>query len=57
VVVCLTLDPRFEGSNPAEDDRYLRAIKIRSTTPYGGEVKILGPCRKILRYAKERYDY
>jgi hypothetical protein len=31
VVACLPLDPRFAGSNPAEDDGFLRVIKIRST--------------------------
>jgi hypothetical protein len=33
------MDPRFAGSNPAEDDGFLTAIKIRSTTYFGGEVK------------------
>jgi hypothetical protein len=27
------------GSNPVKDDGFLRAIKIRSTTSFGGEVK------------------
>jgi hypothetical protein len=38
-LACLLLDPRFAGSNPAEDDGFLRAIKIRSTTSFGGKVK------------------
>jgi hypothetical protein len=41
------------GSNPAEDDGFLRAIKIRSMTFFGGEVKSLAPCHKILQHAKE----
>jgi hypothetical protein len=28
----LPLDPRFTGSNPADDDGFLRALRIRSTT-------------------------
>jgi hypothetical protein len=28
LVACLPLDPRFAGSNPAEDDGFLRVIKI-----------------------------
>jgi hypothetical protein len=36
-VSCLRLDPKFSGSNPAEDDGFLRAIKIRSTTSFGGK--------------------
>jgi hypothetical protein len=33
------LDPRFAGSNPAEDDGYLMAIKICSMTSFKVEVK------------------
>jgi hypothetical protein len=33
------LDPRFAGSNPAEDDGYLMVIKICSMTSFKGEVK------------------
>jgi hypothetical protein len=47
VVACLLLDPRVVGSNQAEDDRFLRAIKIRSATSFGGEVKPSVPCRKM----------
>jgi hypothetical protein len=52
----LPLDPRFEGSNPNEDDVLSRAIKIRSTTSFGGEVKPMFPCRKILRHVKYPYS-
>jgi hypothetical protein len=45
------------GSNPAEDDGFLRAIKIRGTTSFGGDVKSLVPCRKISRHVKESYEY
>jgi hypothetical protein len=31
----LPLDPRFASSNTAEDDDFLGAIKIRSTTSFG----------------------
>jgi hypothetical protein len=37
--LCLTLDARFADSNPAEDDGFLRVIKILSTTSFGWEVK------------------
>jgi hypothetical protein len=47
VTACLPLDPRFAGSNPAEDDGFLRVIKIRSTTSFGGEVKPSVPCRRF----------
>jgi hypothetical protein len=57
VVAILSLDPTFVGSNPDEDDGFLRAIKIRSTTFFGGEVKPLVPCRKVFRYVKENYEY
>jgi hypothetical protein len=53
VLACLTLNLRFAGSNPAEDDGFLRVIKITSTTSFGGDVKPSSPCGKILRHAKE----
>jgi hypothetical protein len=49
-VSALAIGPRFAGSNPAEDERFLIAIKIRSTTSFGGEVNLSVPFRKILRY-------
>jgi hypothetical protein len=35
------------GSNPAEDDGLIRAIKISTTTSFGGEVKSFVPCRRF----------
>jgi hypothetical protein len=56
VVACLPLDPRFAGSNPAEDDGFSRVTKIRSTPSFGGEVKPSVPCRR-LRHVKEPYEH
>jgi hypothetical protein len=52
----LSLDPRFTSSNPTEYDEFLRRIKIRSTTSFGGEVKRAVPC-KILWLVKEPKKY
>jgi hypothetical protein len=57
VVAHLSLDPRFAGSDPAEEDGFLKTNKIRSTTSFGGEVKPLVPCRKTLRHVKNPYEY
>jgi hypothetical protein len=54
VVTVLTLDARFAGSNPADNDALIRAIKIRRTSSFGGEVKSWACC-KILRHVKEPY--
>jgi hypothetical protein len=48
MVVYLQLDPRFVASNPSEDGRFLRAIKIRSTTSFRGEVKPSIPCHSFV---------
>jgi hypothetical protein len=56
VVSCLPLDPRFAGSIQAEDHGFLRAIKIRRTTSFVGEVKLSVICRKILRHVKYSYS-
>jgi hypothetical protein len=55
VVSVLELDPRFAGSNPAEDGGFFRAVNIRSTTSFGEEEK-LPACRKILRHVKDDDD-
>jgi hypothetical protein len=41
------------GFKPGSGDGLLRAIKIRSTTSFGLEVKPEVPCRKILRRVKK----
>jgi hypothetical protein len=56
VVACLPLDPRFGGSNPADSDGFLRAIKVRGTTSFRGAVKPSVPCRHSLRHVKELYE-
>jgi hypothetical protein len=45
----------FAGSNPAEDRKFLRAIKIRTKTSFQGEMKRV-PRRKILRHVKNSYS-
>jgi hypothetical protein len=37
LVAWLPLDRRFAGSNPAEDDEFLRVINVYSTTSFGRE--------------------
>jgi hypothetical protein len=44
VVSVLATRPKVRGF---EIDGFLRVIKIRSTTSFGGEVKPLVPCRKF----------
>jgi hypothetical protein len=44
MVIVLATGPRFAGLNPVEDNGFLRAIKIRSTISFGGEVKPSAPC-------------
>jgi hypothetical protein len=55
----MLLDPRFADSNPAEDDVIFKSesVKIRSTTSFGGEVKLSVSCSKILRYVKDPYEF
>jgi hypothetical protein len=56
VVIVLTIRHKFGGSNPDEDDGFLRAIKIRSTSSFGGEVEPLAPFRKFSRHIKNPYS-
>jgi hypothetical protein len=41
------------GSNPAKGSRFLKAIRIHSTTSFRGEVKLLAPCHEFLWHVKE----
>jgi hypothetical protein len=49
VVIALSIGTKVSGSNPDEDDGFLRTIKIRINTCFGGEVKLSTPCRNILQ--------
>ncbi|KDR07629.1 Erythroid differentiation-related factor 1 [Zootermopsis nevadensis] len=48
------LTPRFTGLNPGKVDGFLRVIKVRSTTPFRGKVKLAVPCR---RFTAEPYKH
>jgi hypothetical protein len=52
VVSVLTTGPKGRGLKHGRGEAFLRAIKIRSTTYFGWEVKPEEPCRKILRNVK-----
>jgi hypothetical protein len=47
LIACLPLDPKFAGSNLAEDDGILRVMHIHSTTSFVGEVKPSVTCRRF----------
>jgi hypothetical protein len=49
--------PKVHGFNSGRRRWIWKAIKLRSTTSVGGEIKQSVPCRKILRHVKERYEY
>jgi hypothetical protein len=52
MLIMLSIGPKVHDLNPAEGDRFLRAIEIRSTPSFRGEVKLLAPCYKILQHVK-----
>jgi hypothetical protein len=52
----LPFDPSFAGSNPIEDDGFLRVIKIHSMNFFRAEVKLAVPCHKILQHVKNPYS-
>jgi hypothetical protein len=47
VVIMLAIGHKIGGSNQAEGDGFLRALKIRSTTSFEGEIKPSDPCSNI----------
>jgi hypothetical protein len=52
IVKSLATGLKIRDSCSAEDDGFLRAIRIRSKTLFGGEEKPSVPCRKILLQVK-----
>jgi hypothetical protein len=57
VVIVLAIGPKFAGSDPAQDDGFLRAIQICSTTSFGGEIKQAVPCCKFSLLVKRHLQY
>jgi hypothetical protein len=52
VVIVLAIEPKVRGFNTAEDNGFIRAIKVCSTTSFGGKVNSSVPCSKILQHVK-----
>jgi hypothetical protein len=48
VVSVLAIGPKVASSSPAKDDGFLRAIKIRSTTFFRRECKVVCPMSRDL---------
>jgi hypothetical protein len=57
VVSVLATGPKGRVFKPGRGDGFLRAINIRSSPPFGWEVKPKNPCRKILRHVKDSLTY
>jgi hypothetical protein len=53
IVIVLAIVPKARGFSPGHDDGLLKAIKTRSTTSFGVEIKPSIPCRKKLRQGKK----
>jgi hypothetical protein len=53
LVSVLVTGPRGRGFKHGRGDGFVRAIKIRSTSSFGWEVKSEAPYRKILRHVKD----
>jgi hypothetical protein len=56
MVRVLAIGPKIRRFTSGRGDGFLRAIKIRSTTSFGVEVKPSAPCRKILRHVKDHFE-
>jgi hypothetical protein len=53
IVSVLTIGPKVHRFKPGRGNAFLRAIKIRTMSSFGGEVKPSAPCRKTLQYVKK----
>jgi hypothetical protein len=57
VVNVLAAGSKGRGFKPDRGDGFLRAIKIRSISSFGWEMKLDAPWRKILRDVKDPLTY
>jgi hypothetical protein len=55
VVCVLAIGPKFRGLKPGRGDGFLKAIEIRNTPSFGGEVKPSAACCKILLHANSHF--
>jgi hypothetical protein len=55
-VSVLAIKSNIHGFKHGQGDGLLRAIKIRSTPSFGGEVKPSAPCRKVSRDVKNHFE-
>jgi hypothetical protein len=51
MVSVFAIGPKVRGFKPGQGDGFLRAIQIRSTTSFRGEVTPEALCRKILLHS------
>jgi hypothetical protein len=56
LVSVLAIGPKVRAFEPGRGDGFLKAIKIRSTPSFGGDVKLEAPCRNILWHVNEMYE-
>jgi hypothetical protein len=57
MVSVLAAGPKGHGFKPCRGDGFLRAIKIRSTPSFKGEIKLEAPCCKTLLHVKDPLRY
>jgi hypothetical protein len=56
MVTVLLIGAKVRGFKPGWGVGFLRAIKIRNTTSFGGEVKLSAPFRNILRHVTGPFE-
>jgi hypothetical protein len=57
VVSVLVIEQKVRGFKPGRRRWIFKGDKVRSTPSFREEIKPSVPCRKILRHAKEPYEY
>jgi hypothetical protein len=53
MIIMLAIGSKVRGFKPAKDDGNTNKVQIHNTTFFGGEVKPLAPCLKILLHVKD----
>jgi hypothetical protein len=56
MVNMFVIGSKVHGFRPSHGEGFLRVIKIHSMPSFGGELKLLFPCRKILWHVKNHFE-
>jgi len=56
MISVIAIGLKLRGFKPVRGDGFLRAMKMRNTPSFRGEVKLSAACRKVLQHVKDSFE-